>query len=747
MGLFAELKRRNLFRVGAAYLVSAWLVAQVADLALEAFGAPDWVLKMLLTLMAIGFPVALVFAWIFEKTPEGLKFEKDVDRGQPISPKTGGRLDRAIIGVLVLAVALLLADRFFLSAGAPETAEKPPAVAGEQAPVPATLDRSIAVLPFLNMSSDPEQEYFSDGLTDSLLHGLSQVRDLKVAARTSSFAFKGKNMDVRGIGQQLGVANVLEGSVQKAGNRLRIIAQLIDVSDGAHLWSETFDRTNEDIFAIQDEISAAVVKELKVTLGDDDARRLGQHGTGNATAYDLYLQGRHEFHNRTKLSLAKAADLFQQALAVDADYALAHTGLADTWMFLSSENYGDMDASEAAARARPHLERALELTPDSSEVAGSLGMYLDEFRQPGEFPGMSAIEVLERALKLDPANTLAGNWLALRYERIGRYRDSMRLVNENAARDPMHVTLLFNQAHWILVRLGVEAALPYVRKLVSLHPKDVRAMQAMYNLNLNQGRLDLALQDALAMSGTAPGSIPAMRFLADACRHLGDFDCTVYWLEKAEHTAPGNAGVKRGYAWLYWDQGEFARSSQLRQSLVDGLLENGSWETVTVKIEALELAASLNREGRFAEAAEVYQRIFSTQSETVFRVGYEDVPHLANMAWNYRNLEQREKELEVLEETQRRIDLARSQDISLWTLDGADALIQAHRGNYEAAETFMARAMERAGANPWMEFCLQQLGKLMPGSPAVRQAMDEWIARRDAQRQAAAADLALAITL
>ncbi|MDH3400087.1 MAG: hypothetical protein OEM03_03880, partial [Chromatiales bacterium] len=435
LSFFEELKRRNVFRVGLAYVVTAWLIVQVADVALDAFGTPEWVMKTLLLLVFIGFPLALVFAWAFEKTPEGLKLEKNVDRSQSITNVTGKKMDRGIIIALAIAVVFLLADKFVLQ-GSPGEAEKASAELSvtDSRSVAATLSeqadrtKSVAVLPFANMSSDPEQEYFSDGLADTVLDALAQVRDLKVAARTSSFAFRGKHQDIREIGRQLGVSTVLEGSVQKSGNRLRVITQLIDVNDGAHLWSQTFDRTDEDIFAIQDEISAAVVKALKVSLGEEDAQRLAQRPTNDIQAFDMYLLGRHEFVKRNPEALRKAIGHFEKAVAIDPNYALAYTGLADSWMFLSTQNYGDLPLKEAATHAKPYLDRALALAPDSSEVYATLGLYMDEFRQPGDFPGMTTVMALEKSVQLNPANILALNWLAIRYQSDGQYQKSMQTL-------------------------------------------------------------------------------------------------------------------------------------------------------------------------------------------------------------------------------------------------------------------------------------------------------------------------------
>ena len=287
-GLFNELKRRNVVRVGIAYILIAWLIAQVAELALDSFDAPGWVIKAVLLLLALGLPVALFFAWAFELTPEGLKKEKDVDRSQSIAPNTGRKLNTLIIGVLVIAVGMLLADKFL-----PQSEEAPPVTAATETE-PVTETNSIAVLPFVDMSPAQDQEYFTDGLTENLLHALAQIQELKVAGRTSSFAFKGLNTDLRDIGQQLNVSSILEGSVQKAGGRIRITTQLINTEDGYHLWSKTFDRDLTDIFSVQDEIAEAVANALRKSLFGDEA--VSKAPTTDFEAYNAYLLGLSYFH-------------------------------------------------------------------------------------------------------------------------------------------------------------------------------------------------------------------------------------------------------------------------------------------------------------------------------------------------------------------------------------------------------------------------------------------------------------------
>jgi TolB-like protein len=273
VSLFSELQRRNVFRVTVAYVVLAWLLAQVADLVLDNISAPDWVIQTILLVLLLGLAPVVFFSWAYEVTPDGIKRESDVDRSDSITHVTSRKLDRTITFVLVLAVAYFAADKFLLSPAQPDTTLV----------TATTSDNSIAVLPFVNMSDDEDNEYFADGLSEELLNMLVKVPQLRVAARTSSFSFKGKDVKISDIARELNVSHVLEGSVRKSGDQLRITAQLIKADDGFHLWSETFDRTLDEIFVLQDEIAAKVANALEVTL-------LGKSEVEvNADSYTLYL--------------------------------------------------------------------------------------------------------------------------------------------------------------------------------------------------------------------------------------------------------------------------------------------------------------------------------------------------------------------------------------------------------------------------------------------------------------------------
>jgi TolB-like protein len=312
MSLFVELKRRNVIRVAAAYLVASWLLIEATSVLIDIYEAPGWVPKLMVGLLALGFPITLFFSWAFEITPEGVKREAEVDRAGSISHETGRKLDLITIGMLVLVIALVGVERFVLAP--PSTTQ-----------AVATTSGSIAVLPFVNMSGDAENEYFSDGISEEILNVLAGIPELQVAARTSSFQFKGQDQDIPLIAQQLGVATVLEGSVRKQGERVRITAQLIAADSGFHLWSETYDRDLTDIFAIQDEIAAAIARALEVHL---DVQSATGYGTEDLAAYDRYLRGMHLWRLRTEASLLEAIDSFQSAIDADPEFARAYVGMA-----------------------------------------------------------------------------------------------------------------------------------------------------------------------------------------------------------------------------------------------------------------------------------------------------------------------------------------------------------------------------------------------------------------------------------
>jgi len=378
MSLIAELKRRNVVRVGVAYVVIGWILAQVAEFAFENFGAPDWVLKSVIVVILLGLPIALFLAWAFELTPEGVKREEDVDRSQSMTHSTGRKLDFIIIGTLVLALGYFAWERQsnrgpvddIDTADVVEDAK--PSGAGKSA-ADGRVVRSIAVLPFVNMSSDQEQEWFSDGLTEEVLNALARTPDLLVAARTSSFRFKGSTEDIPTIASALGVAHILEGSVRRGRDQLRVTAQLIRASDGFHLWSQTYDRNPEDVIAIQEEIAIEIATALETAMDPDALARMVSSGTRSVPAFNAYLQGL--AYDASMVSTGDAytflgaRDSFEQAINLDPDFSLAYWKLANFWLVQMSETnmvagIVEMPYEEMDEKFNEAIDKAIETERD-----------------------------------------------------------------------------------------------------------------------------------------------------------------------------------------------------------------------------------------------------------------------------------------------------------------------------------------------------------------------------------------------
>jgi TolB-like protein/Tfp pilus assembly protein PilF len=456
VSLVAELKRRNVIRMAGLYLVGAWLIVQVASTVFPAFEMPGWALRGVILLLAIGFIPALVLSWIFELTPAGLKRDGDVLASESIAPQTARRMDRMIIVVLLVALAYLAADKFVLAPmrAADKAAPAPAADAGthgwprtETASVPASIHpKSIAVLAFANMSADKDNEYFSDGVAEEILNALAQVRDMKVAGRTSSFYFKGRNEDVRSIGKALGVAHVLEGSVRKQGRRLRITAQLLRASDGFRLWSQAFDGDDDDIFALQESIARKVATELEATLDAGQQGRLVDAGTGNPDAYALYLRASDVFNRRDFENYGQAIQSLQQAVRLDPGFARARSRLAAVFYVLAGNSSSDRYRG-FIDQATSNAEMALQLDPTLAEPHAVLGVVKVQAREYA-----NARAALTRALQLDPGDATANLWFALLHCQTGYITECERGLDGTLEIDP----LLPNALNW-RARLWVSA--------------------------------------------------------------------------------------------------------------------------------------------------------------------------------------------------------------------------------------------------------------------------------------------------
>jgi TolB-like protein/Tfp pilus assembly protein PilF len=434
MGLLQELSRRNVFRVGIAYLLLAWVVIQVTDVVGPVLHLPDWTLAIVVWLGIIGLPFVLFFAWAFELTPEGIKREEDVDRSRSITQKTGHKLNYVVIGLLVIAVVFLVVDNYVLDDATEviPVADETPAATDDQ----ADGYDSVGVLPFVNMSDDPSQDYFSEGISEELLNALAKLKDLQVAARTSSFAFKGQNQDIKAIGEQLNVDTVLEGSVRKSGTRLRITAQLIDVSNGSHLWSETYDRELTDVFAIQDEITAAIIDALVLHFDTGETPDVARTEATNMSAYDAYLQGRHLMQEPGTASTREALTYFRAATEADPSFASAWAARAWAVIGLRETDFIEgIPQADAQLLARNSIDRALAIDPNLADAYFAEGvLFQDDYRFE------ESLQSLDKAIALNPNLAEAWRWRSQILGRFGRIREARESMLKALELDPHNRT-------------------------------------------------------------------------------------------------------------------------------------------------------------------------------------------------------------------------------------------------------------------------------------------------------------------
>ncbi len=444
-GFIAELRRRNVLRVGTAYLVVGWLILQFVDVVFPILGLDEALGRPILAFLLAGLPIALIMSWVFEFTPEGIKKEKDVDRSQSGAVRSGHMLDRIIIVILVFTVGLLLVDKFVLQSESDT----------EQQLVAARDYNSIAVLPFVNLSGNDEDEYFSDGLTETLLHMLAQVPDLNVAARTSVFSFKKKDIDIRKIAESLGVETVLEGSVQRSGNTVRITAQLIEAENGFHLWSKTFDRDFDDIFSVQDEIATSVADALQMTLQGDVMADAG-HGmsltTQNSRAYEKYLQGLEQKNIASYGSLPRAEGFFKEALALDPDFVEAKVELATTYQHQAET--GIIGAEVSELKIRPLIDQVLQINSEDGRALGMLASidWQNAVQGYGPFSEQSlqAEADLKTAIELAPNDPALYFTMSLVAQLSNRNDESLEWIDKGLDCDPMSARLLLQRGRLLL---------------------------------------------------------------------------------------------------------------------------------------------------------------------------------------------------------------------------------------------------------------------------------------------------------
>jgi TolB-like protein/Tfp pilus assembly protein PilF len=464
---FAELKRRNVIRMAGLYLVGAWLLTQVASTVLPTFDVPSWALRGLIITLVVGFFPTLIFCWVFELTPQGLQRDADVRPEQSIAPQTARRMDRMLIVVLALALAYFGFDKFVLAprreaALVAATAQvHTPSLPNESRP--AASARSIAVLPFENLSEDKNNAYFAEGVQDEILTRLAKVADLKVISRTSTQRFKSAPDNLRAIAQQLGVANILEGSVQKANDQVRVNVQLINAITDAHLWADIYDRKLTDIFAVESDIAKTIADTLQAKLSGPERTALAKAPTSNNEAYELYLRGRFFWNKRTGDDLKKALDYFNQAAAADPNYAAAYAGQADAGLLIPIYSAGE--PREYFPKAKAAARRAIELDETSAEGHTALAQLLcitdlDFVESEKEFV---------RALQLNPNYATAHHWFGNSLlTSLGRFDEAIKEGRRSVELDPLSLINNADFGSTFIVARRYDEAIEQLRRTVAL---------------------------------------------------------------------------------------------------------------------------------------------------------------------------------------------------------------------------------------------------------------------------------------
>ena len=511
MKFFEELKRRNVIRVGVAYLIGSWILLQVVDVLVPMLTLPDWVGRLVFLFVAIGIVPILIFSWAYEMTPEGLRLDPEVESNEAVSNHTARKLDRLTIALLVVVAGIVVVDRLV-----PEATNAPPVTVDQAAPEPGPIadsiqdDRpSVAVMPFVNMSDDASNEYFSDGISEELLNALVGIRNLRVPSRTSSFTFKGSDKRLNEIGQDLSVEHILEGSVRKAGDRIRVTAQLVEVSTDTRIWGDTYTRTLNDIFAVQDEIAQAIVSALQVTLSGVDRERLEAHSTSNVEAYDKYLVGHYAWNQRTPDAIRSAIEKFKEALALDPEFDQAWAALADA--YVQMPEYEVASRAEYVPLARDAIKRALEINPGSARALAASGYFKAYYEY--DWPG--ALADLKRALEIEPGYATGRHYYGDLLNTLGDLDAGLEQLRLARKADPLSVAIRHVPGYMLLWNFRFEEAEVHYRDSAELGSPIRWTFQNQDVLNTLRGDYDQARSFArqlgsLRVSTPLPTSLVSM---------------------------------------------------------------------------------------------------------------------------------------------------------------------------------------------------------------------------------------------
>jgi TolB-like protein/Flp pilus assembly protein TadD len=538
VSLYSELRRRSVLRVGIVYLAGAWLLIQILETLFPIFGLAETSIRIVVILLAIGFIPAVVLAWVFERTSDGLRKDSEVDRDTDVDVRGSKTFDRIVIIVLALGMAYFAYDKFVLDpARDAEIIETETERARTEALFESYGDKSIVVLPFVNMSDDPDQEYFSDGISEELLNLLAKIRELRVISRTSAFYFKGKDVDIPTIAEWLKVDHVLEGSVRKAGNRVRVTVQLIDARTDTHIWSETYDRELDDVFAIQDEISAHVVEQLRITLLGD----LPQAEQIDTEAYSKYLRAKYIVHSGQAGKLELAEQLLNEVLEIEPDFVPALDTLGVAYFSYSGRRF----PSEAHFRQamRDISARISVIEPGGVTDLRSRAWITENY----DHDPAKAAPLYERALALDPGNFETLLYVSSFLRRIGRIEDAIQTGEYVALRDPACIFCLMGLSNTYRSAGRYDRAIEILQDAVAWSPNRSGIYWALGSVLLQAGRPEEALVAFEKQQDDDMAGFARLFALHDLGR-MQEFEEEFARLRSDSDRSP--EGIARVYAWI-----------------------------------------------------------------------------------------------------------------------------------------------------------------------------------------------------
>jgi TolB-like protein/DNA-binding winged helix-turn-helix (wHTH) protein/Tfp pilus assembly protein PilF len=685
MSLIAELKRRNVFRVGVAYAIVAWLLIEVASVILPTFKTPEWVMQAFASLVILGFPLALILAWAFELTPEGIKLEKTVDRADSITQRTGRKLDFAIIGLLALAVVFLVVDNYVLDA------EQVPAVES------VTSGKSIAVLPFTNMSANEEDAFFVDGMHDVIVTNLSKIRSLKVISRTSVMPYRNRTKNLKTIGQELGVVTILEGGVQRAGNQIRVSVQLIDAKTDDHIWTNIYDRelTTANVFAIQTEIATAVADALRATLSAEERARLDAVPTESMAALEAYFRGKQRLATGSSVALAEAVDDFKRTIELDPNFALAYVGLSDSYQVQIPSSGAPKE--EALAKAQAAVDRALALDDQLAEAYTSLGG-IEDFRNDPE----AAEAAFKRSLELNPNYVTAYHWYSLLLGGpLGRSDEALEQIKKAAELEPRSPVILLNVG-MSYDRVGrFSESLAWYRKSIEIEPDFPGGYEKIGIHYWFEGKLDEAARWFRKAESIDPGNPEFATLLGWLFLDLGDLDRAEYWSERSIELAPEGFDAILAMQALHMYRGDLSTALEYGRRAFETehylAFEYSSFDPVL--IDAM-------RAGRYREARAAFEKIApELLNEDSPKIGNRNYRAAIDLALTLSKLGEHERADRLLESSLQYIQQIPRLGFSGY--DVADVQIYALQGEKQKALSALQRAINEGWRRYWRYYLKQ----------------------------------------